>query len=451
MGRNKEPDYICIECDTPYYKWIGRCTSCGAWDSIKENKKSSQKKSAAIAGLNYAPIPYSELPRTNEERIETGIDEFDRVLGGGLVKGSIILLGGEPGVGKSTILLQVSAKLANSGVKVLYISGEESPAQVKLRGERLGIDEKSGLLFLGETSLEIILALVESEKPDLLIIDSIQTVRSERSGTGAGSATLIREATSAFLESAKRDGITYILTGHVTKEGIIAGPKAIEHMVDTVLYFEGEKKYDHRIIRTTKNRFGAVNELGIFEMRKEGLIQADDISRYFISTADQISPGAAVFPAHEGTRSLLVEIQALVSLSNYSTPRRTVVGMDYNRAILVLAVLDKQLGLNLSDREVYLNVAGGVSIYEPAVDLALTGAVLSSYRNQPVAESTALLGELSLTGEVRGVNGIEDRLKELAHYKFKKVIIPDSVSVNNDYGLTLIRIRHINTLLEKLF
>jgi DNA repair protein RadA/Sms len=430
MNRKNTSVFICKECSASSTKWAGRCTACGAWNSLVESavpKRTGTLRGGTGAEARY--IRYPDLPKTELLRLVSGIAEFDRVLGGGAVPGSLILLGGEPGIGKSTILLQASDKYSANGLSVMYVSGEESASQIRFRGERLGVKADT-LFFLAETDLETILSQMNTLKPDVVMIDSIQTVRPESREYGLGSTAQLRETAASLLEVSKKSGTVIFMTGHVTKEGLIAGPKAIEHIADTVLYFEGEKNYRIRLIRAVKNRFGPAGELGIFEMRNEGLVPIEEASSLFISESLYDSPGAVVFPSHEGTRPLLVEIQALVSQSGYATPRRTVVSLDYNRAILVLAVLEKRMGIVLSNREVFISAAGGVFISEPAADLAVAAAVLSSYYDKPVKRGTALFGELGLTGEIREVSGVESRIKEAVSHKYGRIIAPKLSKTN---------------------
>jgi DNA repair protein RadA/Sms len=413
-------------------------------------KSSRISKNVGTTAPRYVRFP--DLPLTDLKRLSSGIEEFDRVLGGGVVPGSLILLGGEPGIGKSTILLQASNRYSANGLSVMYVSGEESASQVRLRGERLGVTADN-LFFLAETAIEAILGQIEALAPKIVVIDSIQTVRPESNEYGFGSPSQLRETASLLLEVSKKSGTVIFMTGHVTKEGLIAGPKAIEHIADTVLYFEGEKNHRYRIIRATKNRFGPAGELGIFEMRNEGLVPVDEASSLFISESLYDSPGAVVFPSHEGTRPLLVEIQALVSQSGYATPRRTVVSLDYNRAILVLAVMEKRMGIVLSNREVFASAAGGVSIGEPAADLAIAAAVLSSYLDKPIRQGTAIFGEVGLTGEIREVGGVEARIREAVSHKYERILAPQLGKTNLEKSKKndIIEVSNLIELREHLF
>ncbi len=452
MARSPSKEFICSECSAHFTKWVGKCTNCGAWDSLSESSGAKTARAPAGRSSSNDAIRFSELPRVEEERAAVGIDEFDRVVGGGLVRGSLVLLGGEPGVGKSTILLQASQSLAENGHVVLYVTGEESAAQIRLRGDRLKVDSDN-IFFLVENDLGNIIEQIESVKPEVVIIDSIQTVRSNSLDRNSGSISQVRESTNALVEFGKKNNVTCLITCHVTKEGVIAGPRAIEHLVDTVLYFEGESNYNHRIIRATKNRFGPTGELGIFEMRGEGLVPAPGASELFVNKNTYENPGSAIFPAREGTRTLLVEIQALVSHSGYATPRRTVVGLDYNRAVLVLAVLEKKLGIDLSGREVFISVTGGLSVNEPAVDLAVAAAVISSFRDKPVRKGSVIFGEVGLTGEVRGVSNLDERIREALSFGTKSVILPDSQKISDEWNEKprLLRIDNVLELIDILF
>lgn len=453
MNRKISSVFICKECSASSTKWAGRCPSCGAWNSFVETAaQKTGRITKSVGSVEPRFVSFPELPVADFKRISSGIEEFDRVLGGGVVPGSLVLLGGEPGIGKSTILLQVSDRFAAAGFPVIYVSGEESASQVRLRGERLGV-KADKLFFLAETDIESILGQIEALAPKVVVIDSIQTIRPVSNESGFGSPSQLRETASLLLETSKKSGSVIFMTGHVTKEGLIAGPKAIEHIADTVLYFEGEKNHRYRIIRATKNRFGPAGELGIFEMRNEGLAPVEEASSLFISSSLYDSPGAVVFPSHEGTRPLLVEIQALVSQSGYAMPRRTVVSLDYNRAILVLAVMEKRMGINLSNREVFISAAGGVSINEPAADLAVAAAVLSSYFDKPIRAGSAVFGEVGLTGEIREVGGVETRIKEAVSHKYERVIAPVLTKTNLEKKIKdgIIEVSNLIELREYLF
>jgi DNA repair protein RadA/Sms len=427
--------FVCQECGAQSQKWMGRCADCGAWNSLVEERLAEPAAaSAGAASQRYLVSPsagatlYADIETASAPRLSSGIDEFDRVLGGGIVPGSLILLGGEPGIGKSTLLLQAAARFAASVGPVLYASGEESEHQVKLRGERLGID-RAPLYLLSETCLERILEEVARLKPALLVVDSIQTVFSLKLQSAPGSIGQVREAATQLLFMAKGQGLPTFLVGHVTKEGNLAGPKALEHVVDTVLYFEGEQHHSHRIVRAVKNRFGAVSELGVFEMTGTGLLPVANPSALFLAERPVAMPGSAVVCCIEGSRPILVEIQALVTASSYGNARRMAIGVDQNRLTLLIAVLEKRAGLALVGDDVFVNVAGGMTLDEPAADLGVVAAVVSSVRNRPVAGRTAVFGEVGLAGEVRGITQAARRVKEAAQMGFSRCILP-SVSLD---------------------
>jgi DNA repair protein RadA/Sms len=398
------------------------------------------------------PIPYSEIESQDHARQATGIDELDRVLGGGIVAGSLVLIGGSPGIGKSTIVLQMADRLVSSGLKVLYISGEESERQIKMRGERLGIAAEN-LFLLPETNLENIIAESERLQPDVLIVDSVQTVFSERIESAPGSVSQVREVAGAMMVLAKQTGRPIFLIGHVTKEGSIAGPKTLEHIVDTVIYFEGDRHHNHRIVRATKNRFGAANEIGVFEMTATGLVPVGNPSEVFLQERPEGASGSVVTVAMEGTRPLLVELQALVSGTKFGTGRRMTQGFDQNRASLLIAVLEKRLGFQLAGDDVFINVAGGLEIDEPAADLAVVAAIASSYRNLPIPADTAVFGEVGLTGEIRGVLQAQTRVREAQTLGFKKIIVPETnkKGLEKLLGIRVVGIRNLEQFLEELF
>ncbi len=420
--------YSCQNCGYSNPKWMGKCPDCGTWDSLVEEsvaETSGVMSKTSFLKKTNKPVAFSELRNCDFQRITTDIKEFDRVLGGGIVKGSLVLLGGEPGIGKSTLLLQVSASLAEKGEKVLYISGEESENQLKMRGERLGLSPDS-LLVLGETNIETIFEWVDKIEPSCIIIDSIQTVFSTKLPSAPGSVSQLREASTQFLFLAKNRGIPLFLIGHVTKEGSIAGPKAMEHIVDSVLYFEGDRNHLFRIVRAVKNRFGPANELALFEMTGTGLCEVDNPSRAFLEERPVNMPGSSVFCKLEGSRPLLVEIQALVSSTNYGTARRMAIGIDHNRMALLLAVLEKKMGYSLQGSDVFVNVTGGITINEPAADIAIISAVASSFEDKPIDSEVALFGEVGLSGELRGVVRPEVRLKEIEALGFSKCVVPEA-------------------------
>jgi DNA repair protein RadA/Sms len=410
--------YQCQSCGYSSPKWLGKCPDCGAWNSLVEE----ERVSGLVVQKTASPVQLSEISLTSGKRAGTGIGELDRTLGGGVVMGSVVLIGGDPGIGKSTLVLQALDGLSTLG-KVLYVSGEESPEQVKLRAERLGVRSES-IILLPETSLEGIISVVEQIKPKVLVIDSIQTIFSLEISSAPGSVSQIRECATRLMFLAKRHGIPLFLIGHVTKEGAIAGPKVLEHIVDTVLYFEGDRGNPFRILRAVKNRFGSTNEIGVFEMTEKGLREVDNPSQLFLSERPNSVPGSVVTVALEGTRPLLVEVQALVTTSSFGVPRRTAIGVDYNRVNLLIAVLEKRLGMHLGNMDVFVNVVGGLRIDEPAVDMGVIGAIASSFKNMPVESGIFTFGEIGLSGELRPVSQAEARLKEAVKIGFKKAVIP---------------------------
>jgi len=421
--------FVCQECGAQSPKWLGRCADCGAWNSLVEERVA--EPATAPAGNRYGTLVpggagaqlYADVAYDTADRMSTGIGELDRVLGGGVVPGSLVLLGGEPGIGKSTLLLQAASNVARQSGPVLYSSGEESEHQIKSRGERLGVG-RAPLYLLAETCLERVLEELIRLKPSLLIVDSIQTIFSLKMQSAPGSIGQVREAATQILFAAKSQNIPTFLVGHVTKEGSLAGPKALEHVVDTVLYFEGERHHSHRVVRAVKNRFGAVSELGVFEMTGEGLRAVANPSALFLAERPVNTPGSAVHCSMEGSRPLLVEVQALVSGSTFGNARRMASGVDQGRLALLLAVLEKRAGLNLVGEDVFVNVAGGMRLDEPAADLSVAAAVASSLRNRPVGESTAVFGEIGLAGEVRGITQAALRVREAAQLGFKRCILP---------------------------
>jgi DNA repair protein RadA/Sms len=456
--------FACQECGAQSPKWLGRCPECGAWNSFVEERQLPERATAGAAGApRYSlaaaagPQLYAEIDTVVAERITTGVAEFDRVLGGGVVPGSLVLLGGEPGIGKSTLLLQAAAHFARTIGPVLYSSGEESEHQIKSRGERLGVDPSKGslaapLYILAETCLERILEEISRLRPAFVIVDSVQTVFSLKFQSAPGSIGQVRESATQLLFAAKGQNIPTFLVGHVTKDGNIAGPKALEHIVDTVLYFEGEKHHAHRVIRAVKNRFGAVSELGVFEMTGRGLRGVANPSELFLAERRAGAAGSAVLSCVEGSRPLLVEVQALVSSSTYGNARRMASGIDQNRLSLLLAVLEKRAGLNLVADDVFVNVAGGIAVDEPAADLAITGAVASSLRNRPIRPGTAVFGEVGLAGEVRGVTQAALRVREAAQMGFNRCIVPDGNCSPDDVpaGIELVGVKTVSEALEQL-
>jgi DNA repair protein RadA/Sms len=451
--------YVCQKCGNQSRKWLGKCPDCGEWNSfVEERARVASKKEGARAGTGgfrlreVEPVAYTAIESQDDTRVPSGIEEFDRVLGGGIVPGSLILIGGDPGIGKSTLLLQAADKLSAGGTTVLYISGEESERQIKLRGERLGV-EASNLYLLPETNLENIFHEIERMTPGVVIVDSIQTVFSGNIESAPGSVSQVREVAGQFLLLAKNRGIPVFLIGHVTKEGSIAGPKALEHIVDTVLYFEGERHHNHRIVRATKNRFGAANEVGVFEMTGTGLVAVANPSEVFLAERPKGASGSVVTACMEGTRPVLLEVQALVSGSKYGTGRRMAQGFDGNRLALLIAMLEKRLGFHLMGDDVFVNIAGGLEVDEPAADLGVVAAIASSFRNLPIDSHTAVFGEVGLTGEVRGALQAQTRAREAQTLGFKKIIMPASNTSGLErlLGLRVIGVRSVEEALEELF
>ncbi|GAB6106948.1 DNA repair protein RadA [Fusibacter bizertensis] len=442
--------YVCQACGAVSPKWLGKCMECGAWNTfVEEIEVKSEKTSSLNIGGDSKPQKIKDIAFDKEERYSTQMKELDIVLGGGIVKGSLILVGGEPGIGKSTLLLQVASNLSAQGRLVLYVSGEESIKQTKLRAQRLSVDNES-LYIVAENNMERIKFHVEQLKPEILIVDSIQTVYNTEVVSAPGSVSQVREATNQFMNIAKKYGVCTFLVGHVTKQGAIAGPKILEHMVDTVLYFEGEGHNLFRILRAVKNRFGSTNEIGVFEMTGTGLKEVDNPSKIFLSGSQINMPGSIIIPALEGTRTVLVEMQCLVSHTNYNIPKRMAIGIDYNKLVLLTAVLEKKVGMSLYEQDIYLNVVGGVSIDEPSADLAIVMAIASSHRDIVVPNDMIIFGEVGLTGEIRPVNQVQQRINEAAKMGFKKAIVPH----DNLEGLirpkefTVIGLKHIEEMLK---
>jgi DNA repair protein RadA/Sms len=453
--------FVCQECGAQAPKWMGRCVECGAWNSLVEERPAVAADTALAGkaenrygqfGTSSNAKLYAEVENANASRLTTGVGEFDRVLGGGVVPGSLVLLGGEPGIGKSTLLLQAAAHFARDVGPVLYASGEESEHQIKSRGDRLGIGA-APLYLLSETCIERILEEIARLKPALVVIDSIQTVFSIKFQSAPGSIGQVREAATQFLFAAKGQNIPTVLVGHVTKDGSLAGPKVLEHVVDTVLYFEGERHHSHRVVRAVKNRFGAVSELGVFEMTGSGLRPVPNPSRLFLSERATGTPGSAVLCSVEGSRPILVEVQALVSTSTYGNARRMAVGIDQNRLSLLLAVLEKRAGLSLAGDDVYVNIAGGMSVEEPAADLSVAAAVASSVRNRGLAPATAVFGEIGLSGEVRGIPQAPLRIREAVQMGFTRIVMP-AANLDPDEdgagGAELVGVRTVGEALDAL-
>ena len=420
--------FFCGECGYESAKWLGQCPVCKAWNAFSE-----------------APA-IKDVSLESDERVTTGISELDRVLGGGIVKGSLVLVGGDPGIGKSTLLLQMCAKLSDKNISVLYVSGEESERQIAIRSERLG-RQSSDMLLYCETDIEKIEAAIENGKPEVVIVDSIQTMYSSKADSAAGSISQVREVTSTLLRISKGLGVSIFIVGHVTKEGTVAGPRTLEHMVDTVLYFEGEDVASYRILRAVKNRFGSTNEVGVFDMGQTGLREVANPSEYMLKGMPENAPGSVVACTMEGSRPILVEVQALVCQTNFNFPKRTTAGADYNRVNILIAVLEKRLGLNLGNCDAYVNVAGGLKINEPALDLAIVAALISSYRNRESKGKIIAFGEVGLTGEVRGVNLARLRLEEIAKFGENLVIIP-KVNYTKDLPFKVLPVSNVRELMD---
>lgn len=445
--------FFCTECGNESPKWSGRCSACGAWNSMVEQVESKTAKGSrsAAAARAVKASPITEIDTAEEIRFSTGMGELDRVLGGGAVKGSLVLVGGAPGIGKSTLMLQICRSLGEFA-KVLYVSGEESAHQLKLRAQRLQV-ESAGLFVLSETCLGNILECVQQEKPDILIVDSIQTLYDEELDSPAGGVGQVKDCTMALMQLAKGQGITVFVIGHVNKEGSIAGPKVLEHMVDCVLYFEGDQSMSYRILRAAKNRFGSTNEIGVFEMEDSGLREVTNPSEMLLSGRPTNTPGTCVVGVMEGSRTVLAEVQALVTPSGYSGARRNANGIDYNRAMLLLAVLEKRAGFSLSSCDAYINVVGGLRLDEPATDLAVILAIASSYKDLPVGSDLAAVGEVGLSGEIRSVSHLNQRLSEIARLGFRRCIIPAHVrdDVQKQNGLQTIPVKNIREALKAVF
>ena len=450
MAKNKTI-FVCSECGNESSKWLGKCPACQAWNSFYEQKIIETKNNKEIKNKEKSiPQKLNSYEAKETLRIHTGFQELDRVLGGGLVKGSLVLLGGEPGIGKSTLILQICDKIKGDG-KVLYVSGEESAEQIKLRADRLNINNED-ILFLGETDIDLVNEAIININPKLVIIDSIQTMYSDEITAAAGSVSQVREITSQVMRVCKSKGITTIIIGHVTKEGNIAGPRVLEHMVDTVLYLEGERYFSYRILRGVKNRFGSTNEIGMFEMKEEGMCEITNPSDILISEREDNPAGSCIVSSMEGTRPILVELQALTSQTVFGYPKRTANGIDYNRLALLIAVLEKRAGLNLGNQDVYLNVVGGLKINEPSIDLGIMMVVASSFKNISIPKDMIIIGEVGLTGEVRRINLIEKRIKEAEKLGFKTCIIPESnkKDLKDKYKLDIISVRNINDAMKKV-
>ncbi len=447
--------FVCQTCGYQTPKWLGRCPGCQQWNTLIEEKiieEKDQVRERIGFDSDAFPVPITDVIQEERDRLKTGIEEFDRVLGGGIVLGSVILIGGDPGIGKSTLLLQVMNRLALKDHKILYISGEESLQQTKLRADRLGITSNN-LYVVSETSLEKILEDIRAVNPSAVVVDSIQTISCSDISSAPGSISQVREASQRLLYLAKGLSIPVFLVGHVTKEGFIAGPKVLEHMVDTVLYIEGESNYSFRILRAVKNRFGSTNEVGVFEMKESGLEEVQSPSEFFLSSRFEPSSGSVVMPSLEGSRPILIEIQALVVSTNLGIPRRTTQGIDPNRVTLLIAVIEKRMGLHLYSYDVFLNIAGGIKVIEPGADLGVIASIISSYKDKIIDPEMVIFGEVGLGGEVRGVNHAELRIKEASRLGFKRCILPkqNEEKIKGVKGIELIGVRTVEEVRRVLF
>lgn len=455
MAKGKTSIFFCQSCGNESSKWMGQCPACKEWNTFVE--EIIDKKTLNSVGKNKisakipSPVPLSAISASDEERNSTGMAELDRVLGGGIVRGSLVLVGGDPGIGKSTLLLQVCRNLSNRKLSVLYVSGEESLQQIKIRAQRIG-EFCDSLELLCETNLDIIKEVMIRKKPQVVVIDSIQTMYNEEVGSAPGSVSQVRESTGVFMQLAKGMGISIFIVGHVTKEGVVAGPRVLEHMVDTVLYFEGDRHESYRILRGVKNRFGSTNEIGVFEMRQEGLTEVENPSEYMLSGKPIGASGSVVACSMEGTRPILLEVQALICRSNFGNPRRTATGTDYNRVNLLMAVLEKRLGMKLAECDAYVNIAGGIRMNEPAMDLGIVLAIISSHLNKPIHEKTICFGEVGLSGEVRGVSMAEQRVLEARKLGFEVCILPQVCKSNLKKvdGIKLIGVSNVKEALDAI-
>ena len=455
MAKGTNTAFFCTECGYESAKWMGQCPGCRSWNTFVEEPKekaSKNRKSGSldiIGGKNNEPIQISKVSLEETKRISTGMPELDRVLGGGIVPGSLTLVGGDPGIGKSTLLLQVCKNLSDNGQKILYVSGEESLKQIKIRGDRIG-QFCDSLLLLCETNLQNIAEQIKKHSPAAVIIDSIQTMYNEEVGAAPGSVSQVRESTGILLQLAKGLNVSIFVVGHVTKEGTVAGPRVLEHMVDTVLYFEGDRHASYRILRGVKNRFGSTNEIGVFEMLKEGLKEVANPSEFMLDGRPENASGSVVSCSMEGTRPLLLEIQALVCRSNFGNPRRQANGTDFNRVNLLMAVLEKRVGLQLGDCDAYVNLAGGIKISEPAIDLAIVMAIASGYKNRAVPDKMIFVGEIGLSGEVRSVSMIENRVQEAKKLGFTACVIPSGCveRVKDIQGIKIISVSNVKEAID---
>jgi len=455
VKKSQKTIFSCQSCGYQAPKWMGKCPDCGTWDSFVEERPAAVSQPGAgrsIAGSQTGPVPIDSIELETEMRLQTEIQEFDRVLGGGLVPGTLVLIGGDPGIGKSTLMLQALHGLAVQGHKVLYVSGEESIRQIRLRSKRLNTVSPN-LLVVSEVEVEAIMSMIDTTKPTVIVIDSIQTMFNGDLTSAPGSVSQVRESTVRLMLMAKRSGIPTLLVGHVTKDGAIAGPKLLEHMVDTVLYFEGDSNHIFRILRAVKNRFGSTNEIGVFEMKDKGLDEVANPSAVFLSERPAGAAGSAVTASMEGTRPILVELQSLASATNFGTPRRTILGLDANRVALLTAVMEKKLGMHLMGYDIFMNVAGGVKVSEPAVDMAIVAAVASSFLDKPIADGTVVLGEVGLTGEVRAIGQVDTRLSESRKMGFTRCLVPASnlKRLPGIQGIEVLGIKTVPEVVENLF
>ncbi len=444
--------YYCQNCGHESSKWMGQCPGCKEWNTfVEETVDASVKKAGGsrVDKKDAKPVTLAEITTEAEDKVLTGIEELDRVLGGGIVAGSLTLVGGDPGIGKSTLLLQTCRKLSQAGHKVLYISGEESLKQIKLRADRLG-PFTADMTLLCETNLDVVEETIQRTKPEMVVIDSIQTMYNENVSSAPGSVSQVRESTGVLLQLAKGMGVSIFIVGHVTKEGTVAGPRVLEHMVDTVLYFEGDRHASYRVLRGVKNRFGSTNEIGVFEMREEGLVEVENPSEYMLNGRPENASGSVVSCSMEGTRPLLIEIQALVCRSNFGIPRRQAIGTDFNRVNLLMAVLEKRLGIQMGDCDAYVNITGGIRIAEPAIDLGIVLAIVSSFKNRAIDEKTIAFGEVGLSGEVRAVSMAEQRVQEAKKLGFTTCVMPkvSADSIRNIDGIKIIGVSTVQDAVE---
>lgn len=449
MAKKNQKIYVCSECGYESATWLGKCPSCGEWNTLKEFEETGTSSGKVIKELK--PSHLSEIRSSDEKRISTHMEEMDRVMGGGIVRGSLILIGGDPGIGKSTLMLQTCRNLCNDGLRLLYISGEESLHQIRMRADRMG-KFNDNLSLLCETDLDLIEKCISNEKPDIVVIDSIQTMYKDSISSAPGSQTQVREATAILMRIAKGLGVTVFVIGHVTKEGMVAGPRVLEHMVDTVLYLEGDRHSSYRILRGVKNRFGSTDEIGVFEMMENGLSEVKNPSEFMLDGKPEGSSGSIVSCALEGTRPILVEVQSLVTRTSFGMPRRTAAGFDMNRMNLIMAVIEKRLGLRMSEYDAYLNIAGGMRLSEPAIDLGVVLSTVSSFYDKALPEKLMCFGEVGLSGEVRTVRSAGQRIGEAAKMGFQKCICPEGClrSLRHMEGIEIIGVRTIREAVEKI-